>query len=312
MPNFPPSLRLTSILKASGRGQAPPGRRLASIWIRGLFGRSGREPGRFRLAQAVGQPLGREGLRRARLAATQPQPERGRGSARRAEEGRKAAATRAEREALEAVLVLLRGSSPLPATTDTATVSSPALLPAILAILTVEEARPRRVVLAMVMAALLPTLVAAAKLEEGSRQLRIGVLSTASISGLAIVDPVSSYCRNHVKLVAVAAREEARARSWVQRLKWPAGWPRPSVLPDYDALLRSAEVDAVYVPTPTGLHYSLVMRALESGKHVLVEKPFASNGEEARLMVELARRQGLILMEAMHWYYHPLRQVTRR
>jgi predicted dehydrogenase len=65
------------------------------------------------------------------------------------------------------------------------------------------------------------------------------------------------------------------------------------------------------VPLPTALHCEQVLRALASGKHVLVEKPFSANAQQAARMVDAARARGLMLMEAMHWYYHPFRERAR-
>ena len=45
-------------------------------------------------------------------------------------------------------------------------------------------------------------------------------------------------------------------------------------------------------------------RALNAGKHVLLEKPFTANAEEAREVVELARQKNLVLVEAFHWQFH--------
>lgn len=54
-----------------------------------------------------------------------------------------------------------------------------------------------------------------------------------------------------------------------------------------------------------GLHGEWAIKALEKGKHVLLEKPFTSNAEEAKKVVEVAERRGLIVMEAFHWQCHP-------
>jgi len=110
--------------------------------------------------------------------------------------------------------------------------------------------------------------------------------------------------------VAVAARNSSSAQKWAvdHRRQLGAG---VQVFDGYESLLRSPDVEAVYIPVPTGLHYEVATSALERGKHVLIEKPFAANGEEARRMAELAQRKGLVLMEGMHWYYHPLRERMR-
>ncbi|NHW78124.1 Gfo/Idh/MocA family protein, partial [Escherichia coli] len=64
-------------------------------------------------------------------------------------------------------------------------------------------------------------------------------------------------------------------------------------------------------PLPNGLHCEWTLRALEAGKHVLCEKPMASNAEEAQRMADAAQRHGLVLAEAFHWRYHPLNLRAR-
>jgi predicted dehydrogenase len=102
------------------------------------------------------------------------------------------------------------------------------------------------------------------------------------------------------EVVAVAARDPARARAFARR----HGIPR--VHSSYDALLADPGIDAVYNPLPNGLHCEWTLRALEAGKHVLCEKPMASNAREAERMAEAAEKAGLVLVEAFHYRYHPL------
>jgi predicted dehydrogenase len=62
----------------------------------------------------------------------------------------------------------------------------------------------------------------------------------------------------------------------------------------YAEILASPDVDVVILATPVSTHYPLGMAAIEAGKHVLIEKPLASNSEEARALVEAARERGVI------------------
>jgi predicted dehydrogenase len=79
------------------------------------------------------------------------------------------------------------------------------------------------------------------------------------------------------------------------------------VLPDYASLVSDPDIDAVYVPLPNGLHGHWTMAALEAGKHVLCEKPFTANAEEAReVAAGAARHPERVVMEAFHYRYHPL------
>src|SRR5437867_2811861 len=101
-------------------------------------------------------------------------------------------------------------------------------------------------------------------------------------------------------VLAVAARDPERARRFAAR----HGIPRTH--PTYDALLADPEIDAVYVPLPNALHCRWTISALEAGKHVLCEKPFAATAAEAEEMAAAATRTGRVLVEAFHCRYHPL------
>jgi predicted dehydrogenase len=78
----------------------------------------------------------------------------------------------------------------------------------------------------------------------------------------------------------------------------------------YDELLADPCIDAVYNPLPNSLHGPWTLAAIAAGKHVLCEKPFASNAAEAARVAEAAAAaaaaSGLVVMEAMHYRYHPL------
>ncbi len=132
----------------------------------------------------------------------------------------------------------------------------------------------------------------------GNEPLRIGILGAARIAPMALVRPARSV--PGAAVAAVAARDEARARRFAAR----HGIPR--VHRSYAELLADPGIDAVYNPLPNGLHCEWTIRALEAGKHVLCEKPLASNADEARRMAEAASRADRVLVEAFHWRYHPL------
>jgi predicted dehydrogenase len=128
--------------------------------------------------------------------------------------------------------------------------------------------------------------------------LRIGTLGAARITPTALLSPAKQV--REVEVTAVAARDRERAERFAKR----HGISR--VLPDYAALIDDPEIDAIYNPLPNSHHCEWTIRALEAGKHVLCEKPLASNAEEARSMAEAAARTGRLLMEAYHWRHHPL------
>ena len=74
----------------------------------------------------------------------------------------------------------------------------------------------------------------------------------------------------------------------------------PGVYTDYNEMLKDPEIDAVSVCTPNSLHAPLAIASFEAGKHVLCEKPIATNAQEARAMVEAGRKSGKIFMMAFN------------
>jgi len=129
-------------------------------------------------------------------------------------------------------------------------------------------------------------------------RLRVGVLGAARITPGALIKPAGVVAQ--VTVTAVAAREPARAREFAA--KYGIG----TVHDSYEALITDPEVDAVYNPLPNSLHAPWTLRAIAAGKHVLCEKPFASNEAEAAQVADAARSAGVVVMEAFHFRYHPL------
>lgn len=128
--------------------------------------------------------------------------------------------------------------------------------------------------------------------------LRFGILGAARIAPAALIRPSRAVPEVHV--TTVAARDRAKAIRFSRRHHIPR------VLGTYDALINDPEIDAIYNPLPNSLHHEWTIKALRAGKHVLCEKPLASNAREAQEMAEAAESSGRVLMEAFHYRYHPL------
>lgn len=128
--------------------------------------------------------------------------------------------------------------------------------------------------------------------------IRIGTLGAARITPAALLAPARTV--PGVEVVAVATREPGRARAFAARHQIP------QVHDSYAALIDDPTIDAIYNPLPNSLHCEWSVRALHAGKHVLCEKPLASNAREAAQMAAVARETGLVLAEAFHYRYHPL------
>jgi predicted dehydrogenase len=130
--------------------------------------------------------------------------------------------------------------------------------------------------------------------------LRIGVLGAARIAPNALLKPARSV--PEVEVAAIAARDPAKAGAFAKK------HDIPTVHQGYDALLADESLDAVYNPLPNGLHGRWTIAALQAGKHVLCEKPFTANADEARAVADVARGTDRVVMEAFHWRYHPFTQ----
>jgi predicted dehydrogenase len=133
-----------------------------------------------------------------------------------------------------------------------------------------------------------------------SEPLRIGVLGAARISDRSIVPAAQ---QTGTRLVAVAARDRARAEAFAEQY----GVER--VLDSYTEVVTDAEVEAIYNPLANGLHAPWNLAAIAAGKHVLSEKPFASNAEEAAEVRDAAAKTDVVVIEGYHYLFHP---VTKR
>jgi predicted dehydrogenase len=87
--------------------------------------------------------------------------------------------------------------------------------------------------------------------------------------------------------------------------KFTARYPGVRTSGSFGEVLDDPSVDAVSIATPPSTHFPLAKQALEAGKHVLVEKPLATSEAEAEALVELADREGLVLMPGHTFLYSP-------
>ena len=129
--------------------------------------------------------------------------------------------------------------------------------------------------------------------------LRVGILGAARIAQLAIVKPAHA---TGTRLVTVAARDRRRAEAFAAE----HGVERAT--DSYAAVLADPEVELVYNPLPNSLHGPWNLAAVQAGKHVLSEKPFASTAEEAAEVRAAAEVAGMTVVEGFHYLFHPVMQ----
>jgi D-xylose 1-dehydrogenase (NADP+, D-xylono-1,5-lactone-forming) len=126
--------------------------------------------------------------------------------------------------------------------------------------------------------------------------MRLGLLSTAHINRRILPAAAAS---DAVEVVGVASRSAERAEAYARE----HGLARAHGC--YDELLADPEVDAVYIGLPNALHVPWTLRALDAGKHVLVEKPLAARPEDVERCFDAAEARGLVLTEGFMWRHHP-------
>ncbi|MER8436494.1 Gfo/Idh/MocA family oxidoreductase [Mesorhizobium sp. M1312] len=126
---------------------------------------------------------------------------------------------------------------------------------------------------------------------------RWGVLSTAKI-GREHLLPAMVEAENGV-LSAIASRDLSKARALADR------FGAPHAFGSYDELLASKDVDGVYIPLPTAQHVEWTAKAIEAGKHVLVEKPLALDARDIPPLIKLRDAENVLVCEAFMVVYHP-------
>lgn len=132
------------------------------------------------------------------------------------------------------------------------------------------------------------------------QKVRWGLLSTANINRRLIPAIRASV---HGELTAVASRSQQSALNYAQK------WEIPHAFANYQAMLDSDKIDAVYIGLPNHLHTEWAVRALESGKHVLCEKPFALTLRDVDTMINTAEKTGMVLAEAFMYRHHPQTKI---
>jgi len=133
--------------------------------------------------------------------------------------------------------------------------------------------------------------------------LRLGLIGAANIAWRRTLPALGAA--PDVRLTAVGSRDPRRAARFTDRF---GGRPYG----DYPAVLAAPDVDAVYIPLPAALHAPWVRAALLAGKHVLVEKPLATNLTDAHELVTLAAERGLVLLENFAFLLHRQHATVRR
>lgn len=126
--------------------------------------------------------------------------------------------------------------------------------------------------------------------------MKLGILGT----GMIVKDLMTTYQELNIEKTYVLATEKTKdeANEMVEK------YHLDKVYTDYDELLQS-DIDTIYCALPNFLHYSFSKKALESGKHVIIEKPITANSKELEDLIETANKKNLMIFEAMNLHYTP-------
>jgi predicted dehydrogenase len=129
--------------------------------------------------------------------------------------------------------------------------------------------------------------------------LSFGILGAANIAPMALISP-AKLLPDICKVVGVAARDPKKAKDYATK------YGIPKVFESYDDLIKSDDIDVVYIPLPNALHAEWTIKAIKAGKHVLCEKPFTSNAKEAEIVKAVHDESKVTVVDAFHYRYHPI------
>jgi len=134
------------------------------------------------------------------------------------------------------------------------------------------------------------------------KKLRFGFLSTANI---ARKNWKSVFHSGNSIVTAVASRDLERSRKFIRECQSETPFETaPTAFGSYEELLESENVDAVYIPLPTGLRKEFVIRAAQNGKHVLCEKPCAANAADLEEMISECRKNRVQFMDGVMFMHN--------
>jgi predicted dehydrogenase len=143
-----------------------------------------------------------------------------------------------------------------------------------------------------------------------TQDVRWGILGAAVIARknwLAIKNSGNGIVK------AVASRDVERARALIDECQADAAFdPAPDAVASYEELIARDDIDAVYVPLPTGLRKEWVIRAANAGKHVLCEKPCATSAKDLEEMIVACRANDVQFMDGLMFMHTERMQRVRQ
>ena len=129
-----------------------------------------------------------------------------------------------------------------------------------------------------------------------TKEIRWGILSTAKIND-ALIFAIRSAPRSSLRAVASRSAEAAQAYATQKEI--------PTAHGSYDALLADPEIDVVYVPLPNNLHAEWTVKAVQAGKHVLLEKPLVTTMQDFDAIEAAVSENKVVVFEAFMALHAP-------
>ena len=126
------------------------------------------------------------------------------------------------------------------------------------------------------------------------KKLRIGIIGCANIAQKYMIPAINAMDEFESPIISSRSKKKAIQFGKIFSCECIEG---------YEKLLQS-DIDAVYIPLPTGLHEEWIIKALKNGKHVLSEKPLSTSFSSAKKIVTLAKSCQLLIMENLMFQYH--------
>lgn len=137
---------------------------------------------------------------------------------------------------------------------------------------------------------------------QGGSFMKWGILATGMIAR-KFADTVNRMAGEGEKLIAAGSRSAEKAKAFAEEFGIPKYYG------SYEELAADPDIDAVYIASPNNLHKEHTVLCLNAGKHVLCEKPFTTNAQDAEELYELGREKGLFVMEAFWIRFLPMYEL---
>ena len=144
----------------------------------------------------------------------------------------------------------------------------------------------------------------------GGKTCRWGILSTANIARKNWHSIVNS---GNGQIAAVASRNVEKAQQFINECQ--ASVPTPyavAAVGSYEELLGSSDIDAVYVPLPTGIRTEWVVKAAQAGKHVMVEKPCGVTASDVQKMIDACKASNVQFMDGVMFMHSARLNAMRK